>query len=222
MTQTNQEQLKKAFHQDIIILYKRIHKELKYKPTRLMDYINKYGGYEAAVKYITTENNVQDFAVLWENQRLDLSVEALITKPTYRVLFLVEVLDFCDRKIAEYSYAPNEMADEPEDTGYIREDVPATLEEEEKQIEVAPPIKALYAMYNEAPVMTEEMWTEALKNSQLVTPKNLDLLQRIYLIGDGVTPVELSKEEGYPATYPYNEVVTALAKRLKEIGRAHV
>ena len=90
-------------------------KELRYKSPRLMDLINKYGGYEAAVKYITTENNVQDFAVLWENERLDLSVEALITNNRYRQLFMEEIVKYCDRKLEEYSYAPNKIDEEVEE-----------------------------------------------------------------------------------------------------------
>ena len=134
MTETNTEQLKKLFHQEIIDLYKQIIKSVKYKPTRLMDYINRYGGYEAAVKYISTESNVQDFAILWEKERLDLSVEALITKEQYRILFSEDILSFCDRKLKEYSYAPNKIEEVEETTGYFDE-------EEEEKIDLAELLK---------------------------------------------------------------------------------
>lgn len=219
MTETNTEQLKKLFHQEIIDLYKQIIKSVKYKPTRLMDYINRYGGYEAAVKYISTESNVQDFAVLWEKERLDLSVEALITKEQYRVLFSEDILSFCDRKLKEYSYAPNKIEEVEEPTGYFDE-------EEEEKIDLAELLKQKemylpkmkkkeYPIYQKSVGISVEDWKRVLTNTKVVTANNLDLLLRIYAIGDQVGPKELSAETGYSSTYPYKEVTTALAKRIK-------
>lgn len=222
MAQLDSEQLKKAFHQEMIALYKRMTKELKYKSPRLMDLINKYGGYEAAVKYITTENNVQDFAVLWENERLDLSVEALITNNRYRDLFMEDIVKYCDRKLQEYSYAPNKIEEVEEEPISFYEETPLFTANKEfigfpndQKEQVEEVVAASYELYSEGIAITKAMWEDVLQNSQLVSQKNLDLLLRIYLIGDAVTPEELSKEEGYLVTYPYNEVVTALAKRIK-------
>ncbi|MEE1072395.1 MAG: hypothetical protein U0L26_08420 [Cellulosilyticum sp.] len=219
MTETNTEQLKKLFHQEIIDLYKQIIKSVKYKPTRLMDYINRYGGYEAAVKYISTESNVQDFAILWEKERLDLSVEALITKEQYRILFSEDILSFCDRKLKEYSYAPNKIEEVEETTGYFDE-------EEEEKIDLAELLKQKelylpkmkkkeYPVYQKSVGITVEDWKRVLTNTKVVTANNLDLLLRIYAIGDQVGPKELSAEKGYSSTYPYKEVTTALGKRIK-------
>lgn len=217
MTETNTEQLKKLFHQEIIDLYKQIIKSVKYKPTRLMDFINRYGGYEAAVKYISTESNVQDFAVLWEKERLDLSVEALITKEQYRPLFSEEILSFCDRKLKEYSYAPNKIEEVEEPTGYFDEDEKIDLAELLKQKEQYLPKmkKKEYPIYQKSVGITVADWKSVLTNTKIVTANNLDLLLRIYAIGDQVGPKELSAEEGYSSTYPYKEVTTALGKRIK-------
>lgn len=224
MAQLDSEQLKKAFHQEMIALYKRMTKELRYKSPRLMDLINKYGGYEAAVKYITTENNVQDFAVLWENERLDLSVEALITNNRYRQLFMEEIVKYCDRKLEEYSYAPNKIEEEVEEEPitfyeeeplFTKNGILTTLAEENQEENTGETIESPYMLYSEGIAITQAMWEEVLQNTQLISQKNLDLLLRIYLMGDAVTPEELSKEEGYLATYPYNEVVAAMAKRIK-------
>lgn len=214
----NTEQLKKLFHQDMIELYKKIIKIVKYKPTRLMDYINRYGGYEAAVKYISTESNVQDFAVLWEKEHLDLSVEALITKEEYRSLFSEEILDFCDRKLKQYSYAPNKIEEVKEPTGYVdEEDEKIDLAELLKQKDLyLPKIKKKeYPIYQKSVGISVEDWKSVLLNEKTVTANNLDLLLRVYGIGDGVGPNDLAAEEGYSSTYPYKEVVTALAKRVK-------
>jgi len=217
MTELSTEQLKKSFHQEMINLYKKIIKIIKYKPTRLMDFINKYGGYEAAVKYISTESNVQDFAVLWEKERLDLSVEALITAEAYRSLFQEEIVAFCDRKLKEYSYAPNKIEEVEEPVGYFDEDEKIDLKELLKQKELYLPkvAKKDYPIYNQAISITCENWKEIVTNTKIVTPNNLDLLLRIYAIGDAVGPKELAKEEGYSNTYPYKEVIMALGKRIK-------
>ena len=227
MAQFDSEQLKKSFHQEMIALYKRMTKELKYKSPRLMDLINKYGGYEAAVKYITTENNVQDFAVLWENERLDLSVEALITNARYRELFMDDIVKYCDRKLEEYSYAPNKIEEIEEEPITFYEEEPlfpkvenlTELVAQEKKIEEN---SEPYISYSKGIPITESMWQEVLQNTHLVSKKNLDLLLRIYFIGDRVTPEELSKEDGYLATYPYNEVMTAMAKRIKAYLKVEV
>lgn len=217
MTETNTEQLKKLFHQDMISLYKQMIKSVKYKPTRLMDYINKYGGYEAAVKYISTESNVQDFAILWEKERLDLSVEALMTKDQYRELFNEDIVNFCDRKLKEYSYAPNKIEEEEEESGYFVEEEKINLSDLLKQKELyLPKMKVKeYPIYQKGVGISVEDWKRVLVDRKIVTPNNLDLLLRIYAIGDEVGPKELSTEEGYSSTYPYKEVITALGKRIK-------
>lgn len=217
MTELSTDQLKKSFHQDMINLYKQIIKSIKHKPTRLMDFINKYGGYEAAVKYLSTESNVQDFAVLWEKERLDLSVEALITSEAYRSLFSEEIVAFCDRKLKEYSYAPNKIEEVEEPTGYFDEDEKIDLKELLKQKELYLPkvTKKEYPIYNQAISITCDEWKAAITNDKIVTANNLDLLLRIYAIGDAVGPKDLAKEEGYSNTYPYKEVIMALGKRIK-------
>ena len=227
MTEINTQALKKDFHQDIIDLYKRITKMVKYKPTRLMDFINKYGGYEAAVKYITTESNVQDFAVLWESERLDLSVEALITCEKYRPIFNEDVLAYCDRKLKEYSYAPNKIEEVKEPTGYFDEDEneeKIDIEEFLRQKELMMPkvVKKDFKIYKFAVGISKDDWKSILLNTKIVTASNLDFLLRIYSIGDEVGPAELSKEKGLSNNYPYREVMMALGKRIKTALKVEV
>ena len=227
MTETNTQALKKDFHQDIIDLYKRITKMVKYKPTRLMDFINKYGGYEAAVKYITTESNVQDFAVLWESERLDLSVEALITCEKYRPIFNEDVLAYCDRKLKEYSYAPNKIEEVKEPSGYIDDEIEEdkiNIEEFLRQKELLMPkvIKKDFKIYKYSVGITKEDWKKILLDTKVVTASNLEFLLRLYSIGDEVGPAELGKEKGLSNNYPYREVMMALGKRIKTALKVEV
>ncbi|WP_157047853.1 HNH endonuclease [Cellulosilyticum ruminicola] len=219
MEQINTDQLKKAFHQEMINLCKRRNQELKYKSTRLLDFINKYGGYEAAVKYITTESNVQDFTILWENERLDLSVEALITKPQYTSLFLEDIVTYCDQKLKQYSYAPNkveEAEEKDDDFEKMLDDIFSDMDSEASQ-EIAK-IKAEvkpYTLYNKDLGITKEEWKEIFVKINVFSAKNQDLVLRVHLMGSGIEAADLASEEGYTATYPFKEVVLALAKRIK-------
>lgn len=219
MTAANTQELKKSFHQDIVDLYKKIIKIVKYKPTRLMDFINKYGGYEAAVKYISTESNVQDFAVLWECERLDLSVETLITSEKYRDIFNEDVVAHCDRKLKEYSYAPNKIEEVKEDSSYIQEEKEKKIDIEAfiKQKEALMPkiVKRDFKLYKYGVDINKETWKTILLDQKIVTAGNLEFLLRVYAIGDQVGPLELGKEKGFSATYPYKEVMMALGKRIK-------
>lgn len=221
MEQINTDQLKKAFHQEMINLCKRRNQELKYKSTRLLDFINKYGGYEAAVKYITTESNVQDFAILWENERLDLSVEALITKPLYASLFLEDIINHCAQKLKEYSYAPNkieevveEVIEEKDEFGKMLEDIFNDMGTE-TSAEMAKIKAKEYTLYNKDLGITKEAWKQIFVKPTVFSAKNQDLVLRVYLMGSGIEANDLAHEEGYTATYPFKEVVLALAKRIK-------
>ena len=219
MEQINTDQLKKAFHQEMINLCKRRNQELKYKSTRLLDFINKYGGYEAAVKYITTESNVQDFAILWEHERLDLSVEALITKPHYEVLFLEDILKYCDQKLKQYSYAPNKIEEEVEEEEHFEkmlEDVFGDMESEiSREIAEIKTKAKPYTLYNKDLGITKEAWKELFIKTTVFSAKNQDLVLRVHLMGSGIEASDLASEEGYTATYPFKEVIIALAKRIK-------
>lgn len=217
MEQINTDQLKKAFHQEMINLCKRRNQELKYKSTRLLDFINKYGGYEAAVKYITTESNVQDFAILWENERLDLSVEALITKPLYTSLFLEDIVTYCDQKLKQYSYAPNKIEEEVKEEDNFEKMLEDIFNEigTETSEEIAKIKAKEYTLYNKDLGITKEAWKEIFIKPNVFSAKNQDLILRVYLMGSGIEASDLANEEGYTATYPFKEVILALAKRIK-------
>lgn len=212
----NQDDAKKqAFHNDMINLYKRTSKELKYKSTKLLDMINKYGGYEAAIKFITSESNKFDFTILWENERLDLSVEGLITNIKYRELFPEDVVNFCDKKLKEYNFSPKKIIEEKTDNiDQMLKDVFEELNEINPPTMQTPNHKE-YPLYSRPIEISKEMWKELFSNNAVFTDKNKDLVLRMYLMEGYVEPCDISEEEGYTSKYPYKEVVMALAKRVK-------
>ena len=205
---------KLSFHNDIINLYKKISKDLKYKPTKLLDMINKYGGYEAAIKYITSESNTFDFTVLWENERLDLSVEALITNPKHRELFPEEILSFCDKKLKDYNFSPKKIEVKKEAVETVPLEITKPTNIDISSSEKAANVKD-YTIYNQPLEIDKNTWKELFINNTVFTDKNKDLVLRIYLIDGSVESQELAIEDGYTSKYPYKEVILALGKRIK-------
>ena len=56
----------------------------------------------AAKQLIAKEGGTYGFEVLWENKRLDLSVEALVLKPEYEALFTDEERILCRNRLEKY------------------------------------------------------------------------------------------------------------------------
>ena len=62
------------------------------------------GGLKAAKQLISKSGGTYGFEVLWENNRLDLSVEALVLKPEYNDLFTEEEREICRKRLIEFGY----------------------------------------------------------------------------------------------------------------------
>jgi hypothetical protein len=98
------EPLEKKFNTDMQQIYIRAKKELKYNATRFMQLVSEIGGLQAAKQLITKDGGTYGFEILWENKRLDLSVEAHVLKPEYSVLFSNEEIDICRKRLEEFGY----------------------------------------------------------------------------------------------------------------------
>lgn len=197
------ELLKEAFHKELITLCKKRNKEIKYKSSRLLDLINKYGGYDAAIKHVETDINISEFTLLWEQERLDLSIEALVTQEKYKVLFPPTVFDFCETRLEKFNYAPNRLEEEQEEKK-LKLQIEQTL------------LNMKMDIYVEGDFITLEQWKESFMDDKIFTEKNKDMIMRMYLMGGKyIEATDLGKEEGYSSSYPYEGVTTALGKRLK-------
>lgn len=206
--------LRQTFHEEMITLYKRTAKELKYKSPRLLEMINKYGGYEAAIKILPTDAHTFDFALMWENERLDLSIEALVTKECYKGLFPEEIITFCQRRLDEYNYAPNKIVEPVEEELPPFEKEEVLKEEKEPSIEeVSEPRQCEDYMPN---AISTTQWIELFMKSSIFTAKNQDLIIKIYSTGSlNICPQTLAGLEGYSCKYPFYEVILSLCKRIK-------
>lgn len=58
-----------------------------------------------AVKYVIYKNGgTYGFEILWENERFDLSIEALVLRPEYHEMFTEKVREICINRLKEFGY----------------------------------------------------------------------------------------------------------------------
>lgn len=96
--------LENEFNADMQNIYITAKKELGYNATRFLQLLSEKGGVEAARILISKEGGTYGFEVLWENRRLDLSVEAHVIKPKYRELFTETEREICRKRLEEFEY----------------------------------------------------------------------------------------------------------------------
>lgn len=100
-------EIEKIFHKDMLNIYKRANEELGYRASRFLQMISEKGAIATAISLASKPGGTDGFTVLWENKRLDLSVEALILKSEYRPLFGEELCNQCKERLLEYGYNPD-------------------------------------------------------------------------------------------------------------------
>ncbi len=69
-----------------------------------MQIVSQKGGLQAAKQLIAKEGGTHGFEVLWENKRLDLSVEALVLRLEYESLFTEEERKLCRERLKQFGY----------------------------------------------------------------------------------------------------------------------
>lgn len=100
--------LETKFHKAMLDIYVRVKKEIKYNPSRFIQLVNDRGGLATAKQLIRVDGGTSGFTTLWENNRLDLSVEAHAIKPEYRDLFTDEEIEICRNRLTYYGYSFDE------------------------------------------------------------------------------------------------------------------
>jgi hypothetical protein len=69
------------FHEAMVELYRRAKSEIHYTARYFIDMVSNEGGRETARYLLDTNEPSDGYVVLWENGRLDLSVEAEVLRP---------------------------------------------------------------------------------------------------------------------------------------------
>jgi TIR domain len=91
------------FHEAMVNLYHETYKAIHYRATYFYRMVNELGGVETAHRLIAKEST-EGFTKLWEEGRLDLSVEALVLKPEFAALFNEIERKKARERLAEYGY----------------------------------------------------------------------------------------------------------------------
>ena len=96
--------IENLFNEDMKNIYFTAKRDINYTATRFMQLVSQKGGLQAAKQLIVKEGGTYGFEVLWENKRLDLSVEALVLKPEYITLFSYEERMLCKDRLEKFGY----------------------------------------------------------------------------------------------------------------------
>jgi hypothetical protein len=96
--------LENKFNKEMQNIYITAKKELGYNATRFLQLFSEKGGVLAAKILISKEGGTYGFEVLWEHNRLDLSVEAKVLKPEYSALFTDEERIMCKDRLERFGY----------------------------------------------------------------------------------------------------------------------
>ena len=79
--------LEARFDQEMRDIYMRAKTECGYNASRYLQMLSEHGGLETARILVRSPNMSDGFIALWQCKRLDLTVEALVSKPEYAGLF---------------------------------------------------------------------------------------------------------------------------------------
>ena len=95
--------LEGRFQQEMLRIYEEA-KEFDYYPTYFLRMVVDQGGLPAARQLLSGNRLSDGFVRLWEEQRLDLSVEALALREPWSVLFSQEELAEAQRRLDGAGY----------------------------------------------------------------------------------------------------------------------
>ena len=98
-------QLERQFHQRMFEIYRRAASECGYRPTRFLQMVNERGGLIAAQDLLRAARPSDGLSILWEHQRLDLSVEALVCQEPWRSLFTQDEIAEAEKRLNQLGYS---------------------------------------------------------------------------------------------------------------------
>ena len=101
---TKESALQRQFTEAMLNIYKRALQEAGYHASRFHQMIGEYGGYETAKMLIYAPQPSEGYTALWERQRLDLTVEALILRQEWQDLFTEEDRAAARARLKQYNY----------------------------------------------------------------------------------------------------------------------
>jgi hypothetical protein len=95
------------FDQRMQDLYQAGKREARFSAPLFGEMLKQHGGLDTARRFIHSPDFAPGFTKLWERQRLDLTVEAVILEePKWHPLFTPEEIEICKKRLSEYGYPP--------------------------------------------------------------------------------------------------------------------
>ena|ERR1017187_2115371 len=93
------------FDDEMLRVYQRALTEANYRASKFLTMLHEHRGLETARILIHSPAVSDGYTALWERQRLDLTVEAVIyDNPKWHPLFTAEELAVCRRRLEDYEY----------------------------------------------------------------------------------------------------------------------
>lgn len=91
------------FHKEMIDIYNKA-VECGYRPTYFLRMVTDRGGLDAARALLATEEFTSGLKKLWELERLDISMEALVCKSPWSQLFTEEEIEVAKSRLGQLNY----------------------------------------------------------------------------------------------------------------------
>lgn len=97
-------ELENAFHDEMIRVYERAKKECHYTATRFMQMVIDHGGLAAAKMLLASPRISEGLTRLWQEKRLDISMEATVIREPWCRLFSPEELAVARKRLEDLGY----------------------------------------------------------------------------------------------------------------------
>ena len=108
MTEVDLQALDRRFKAGLLEAYDILNRELDYRPTYFLQMVQgSESGAEVAKRLLAKEGLSDGFVRLWEEGRLDLSLEAYVLEPEFAPLFTDDELAVARQRLVDCRYAPN-------------------------------------------------------------------------------------------------------------------
>src|SRR5207244_1785187 len=90
------------FQRAVLDIYQRAKSELGYDARSLLRMVANEGAVATATKLVMSDHLSEGFTFLWSQDRLDLTVEALVINPGFTSLCTAEVLNTAERRLSAH------------------------------------------------------------------------------------------------------------------------
>ncbi|QCT01390.1 hypothetical protein E6C60_0668 [Paenibacillus algicola] len=94
----------RSFQKTVVDAYNTARKECGYNASVFIQLIHEHGAVKVAKDFLVKNRATTGFEKLWEKQRLDLTIEASVLLPQYKVLFTAAERRTAFERLKEYGY----------------------------------------------------------------------------------------------------------------------